>query len=53
MGNSQQAHDVVTTSMRRMDVVSTSCAHKVVNKSVPKFKDRIERNSFASTFKSN
>ena len=29
--NSQQAHDVVTTSMRRNDVVSTSCAHKVFN----------------------
>ena len=27
--NSQQAHDVVTTSMqrRRIDVISTSCAH--------------------------
>ena len=25
--NSQQAHDVVTTSMRRNDVISTSCAH--------------------------
>ena len=32
--NSQQAHDVVTTSMRRNDVASTSCAHKVFNKSV-------------------
>ena len=25
--NSQEAHDVVTTSMRRNDVASTSCAH--------------------------
>ena len=25
--NSQQAHDVVMTSMRRNDVTSTSCAH--------------------------
>ena len=25
--NSQQAHEVVTTSMRRNDVASTSCAH--------------------------
>ena len=25
--NSQLAHDVVTTSMRRNDVASTSCAH--------------------------
>ena len=33
--NSQQAHDVVMTSMRRNDVASTSCAHKVFNKSVP------------------
>ena len=32
--NSQQAHDVVTTSMRR-NVISTSCAHKVFYKSVP------------------
>ena len=63
--NSQQAHDTVTTSMR-IDVISTSCAYEVFNKSVPnicishlkilyytKFKHRIERNSFASTFKSN
>ena len=28
--NSQQAHDV-TTSMRRDDVISTSCARKVFN----------------------
>ena len=33
--NSQQAHDVVTTLMRRNDVISTSCAHKIFNKSVP------------------
>ena len=32
---SQQAHDVVTTSMRRNDVISTSCALEVSNKSVP------------------
>ena len=51
--------------MRRNDVASTSCAHKDFNKSVPnnyishlkiwyyrQFKDRIERNRFASTFKS-
>ena len=25
--NSQQAHDVLTTLMRRIDVISTSCAH--------------------------
>ena len=25
--NSQQAHDIVLTSMRRNDVASTSCAH--------------------------
>ena len=30
--NSQQAHDVVTTSMRRSYVASTSCAHMVFNK---------------------
>ena len=28
--NSQQAHDVLTTSIRRNDVASTSCAHKVL-----------------------
>ena len=28
-GNSQQAHDVVTTSVRRNDVASTSYARKV------------------------
>ena len=33
--NSQQAHDVVMTSLRRNDVTSTSCAHKVFNNSVP------------------
>ena len=34
--NSQQAHDVVMTSMRRrIEVVTTSCANKVFNKSVP------------------
>ena len=33
--NSQQALDVITTSMRRIDVMSTSCAHCVFNKSVP------------------
>ena len=33
--NSQQEHDVVTTSMRRNDVASMSCAQKVFNKSVP------------------
>ena len=33
--NSQQAHDVVTTSMRCKDVASTSCTHSVFNKSVP------------------
>ena len=37
--NSQKAHDVVTMSLRRtrrrIDVISTSCAHKVFNKSVP------------------
>ena len=35
--NSQQAHDVVLTSMRRNDVASTSCAHQVFNKSVPNY----------------
>ena len=68
--NSQQAHDIVLTSMRRNDVASTSFRQHVptrfFNKSLPnnyisnlkilyyrKFKNRIEKNSFASTFKSN
>ena len=66
--NSQQTHDVVTTSMRRNDVASTSFRRHVptrflinqcpiiaflILKSYTKFKDRIEMNSFASTFKSN
>ena len=65
--NSQQAHDVVLTSMRRNDVASTSFRCHVptrflinqcqiitfcILKSDRKFK-RIERNTFASTFKSN
>ena len=65
--NSQQAHDVVLTSMRRNDVASTSFRRHVptrflinqcqiitffILKSDRKFK-RIERNTFASTFKSN
>ena len=33
--NSQQAHEVVTTSMRRNDVASTSFRRRVFNKSVP------------------
>ena len=33
--NSQQAHDVITMSMRHNDVISMSYAHKVFNKSVP------------------
>ena len=60
----QQALDVVTTSMRRYDVASTSFRRHVparflinqcqiiaflILKSYTKFKDRIERNSFAST----
>ena len=64
--NSQQAHDVVMTSMRRNDVASTSFRRHVPNrflinqcqiiaflilKASTKF--RIERNSFDSTFKSN
>ena len=64
--NSQQAHDVVMTSMRRNDIASTSFRRHVPNrflinqcqiiaflflKASTKF--RIERNSFASTFKSN
>ena len=65
--NSQQAHDVVMmTSMRRNDVALTSFRRHVPNrflinqcqiiaflilKASTKF--RIERNSFASTFKSN
>ena len=64
--NSQQSHDVVMTSMRRKDVASTSFRRHVPNrflinqcqiiaflilKASTKF--RIERNSFASTFKSN
>ena len=64
--NSQQAHDVVMTSMRRNDVASTSFGRHVPNrilinqcqiiaflilKASTKF--RIERNSFVSTFKSN
>ena len=61
--NSQQAHDVVTTSMRRNDVASTSFRRRVpirflINQCqiitfliilYRKFKDRIERNSFAGT----
>ena len=65
--NSQLAHDVVLTSMRRNDVASTSFRLHVptrflinqcqiitffILKSDRKFK-RIERNTFASTFKSN
>ena len=64
--NSQQAHDIVMTSMRRNDVASTSFRRHVPNrflinqcqiiaflilKASTKF--RIETNSFASTFKSN
>ena len=64
--NSQQAHDVVMTSMQRIDVASTSFRRHVpirflinqcqiiaflILKASTKF--RIERNSFASTFKSN
>ena len=64
--NSQQAHDVEMTSMRRRYVASTSFRRHVPNrflinqcqiiaflilKASTKF--RIERNSFASTFKSN
>ena len=68
--NSQHAHDVVTTSMRRNDVALTSFRHHVptrflinqcqivtflILKSdiIENSKDRIERNSFASTFESN
>ena len=64
--NSQQAHDVVMTSMRRNDVASTSLPRHVPNKILinqcqiiaflilkASTKFRIERNSFASTFKSN
>ena len=64
--NSQQAHDVVMTSMRRNDVASTSLRRHVPNKFLinqcqiiaflilkASTKFRIERNSFASTFKSN
>ena len=64
--NSQQAHDVVMTSMRRNDVASTSFRRHVLNRFlinqcqiitflilkydiIRKFKDRIERNSFAGT----
>ena len=65
--NSQHAHDVVATSMRRNNVASTSFRRHVptrflinqcqiitflILKFNRKFKDRIERNSFASTFKS-
>ena len=65
--NSQQEHDVVMMSMRRNDVASTSFRRHVPNrfffinqcqiiaflilKASTNF--RIERNSFASTFKSN
>ena len=61
--NSQQAHDVVTTSMRRNDVASTSFRRHVPTRflinqcQIITFlilkSDKIERNSFASTFKSN
>ena len=64
--NSQQAHDVVMTSMQRNDVASTSLRRHVPNKFLinqcqilaflilkASTKFRIERNSFASTFKSN
>ena len=68
--NSQQAHDVVTMSMRRNDVASTSFRRHVPTRFLinqcqtitflilksdiinRKFKNRIERNSFASSFKS-
>ena len=70
MANSQQAHDVVMTSMRRNDAASMSFRRHVptrflinqcqiitflILKSdiIENLKDRIERNSFASTFKSN
>ena len=64
--NSQQTHDVLMTSMRRNDVASTSFRRHVPNrflinqcqiiaflilKASTKFK--IERNSFAGTFKPN
>ena len=66
--NSQQAHDVALTSMRRNDVASTSFRRHVptrflinqcqiitfLNVKYDNIEiDRIERNSFASTFKSN
>ena len=67
--NSQQAHDVVMTSMRRNDVASTSFRRHVPTRFLinqcqiitflikiwyyRKFKGRIERNSFDSTLKSN
>ena len=66
--NSQQAHDIVTALMLGNDVASTSFRRHVpdrflinqcqiiaflILKSYTKFKDRTEKNSFASTFKSN
>ena len=66
--NSQQAHDVVTTSMRRSDVALTSVRRHVptrflinqcqiitflILKSDIIENSRIELKSFASTFKSN
>ena len=64
--NSQQTHDVVMTSMRRNNVASTSFRRHVpttflINQcQIITFHilksdivDRIERNSFVSTFKSN
>ena len=68
--NFQQAHDVVTTSMRRNDVASTSFRRHVptrflINQCqiitfltlksdiIENSLKEIERNSFASTFKSN
>ena len=64
--NSQQAHDVVTTSMRRRYVASTSFRRHVptwflINQcqiitffilKSDNIENSIERNSFASTFKS-
>ena len=68
--NSQQAHDVVTMSVRRNDVALTSFRRHVsagflINQcqtitflilkfdNIENSRNRIERNSFASTFKSN
>ena len=58
--NSQQAHDVASTSFRRhvparflINQCQIITFSNLKSDEKRKFKNRIERNSFASTFKSN